>query len=199
MESLLILGVAVGWVALWLYIFKHAPNRAARVGAVLAAVLIPFWDLPIGYFEYHRHCATDGGLRVYESIKPQDKVYFETLPTDFPEQLLKQGFKVVEIRRFDGKGVERHEIEQGKVVFRTVMSPESVVAVSRLTPERLDWNIYREGFVAHSLRGTKALATYTTFSWHGGWLKEETDLFRGSLNCFRNKTNPLINLLRQGT
>lgn len=198
MVSLLILAVAVGWVALWVYVFKHAPNRGVRVGAVLVAVLIPFWDLPIGYFEYQRHCGAEGGLRIHESIAPQDKVYFDSLAPDSAQELLKQGFKVVEMRRLDGKGIVRHEMQKGSLVSVTVVRPESMVAVSRMTTSRLDWNIYREGFVAHSLGPKKLLATYTTFSWHGGWLEESLD-GRRSLDCFRNRTNPLITLLHRGT
>src|SRR5439155_16090899 len=128
--GLIIFGVIAGYVTLWYYVVKAARNRTQRIVAVLVAVLIPFWDLPIGYFEYQRYCSSEGGIRVYERVPPQDKIYFESTPSSFPEDMLKQGFKVVEILRVDRKGIVRQEIQQGTIVSRTVTSPESMVAVS---------------------------------------------------------------------
>jgi hypothetical protein len=197
--GLVILGLTAGWVVLWLYVFKKARNRAEHVVAVLAAVLIPFWDLPIGYFQYRHHCSNDGGLRVYEKIAPQDKIYFESTPSSFPEDMLKQGFKVVEILRVDRTGIARQEVQRGRIVSRTVTNPESMVAVSILRNEELAWNIYRDRHVARSISGNQLIATYTMFSWHGGWLQRSVwPLFRGSLDCFRGPGNPLVTLLLRG-
>lgn len=200
MIGLVILGLIVGWVVLWVYVFKKARNRGERVAALLVAVLIPFWDLPIGYFEFQQHCSAEGGIRVYERVTPQDKVYFESLPSSPPAELLKLGFKVVEIRRTDGKGIVRYENHPDNSVSRTVQSPESLVAISWTAAERLGWNVYRDRWAAHSLGEKKVLATYTTFSWHGGWLQQSSwPLLRGNLDCFLARTDPLITLLRHGS
>ena len=200
MVSLLILAVVVGWVALWVYVFKHAPNRSVRIGAVLVAVLIPFWDLPIGYFNLQRHCSTEGGMRTYERIAPQDKVYFKSVPGNSVNELLKQDFKVVEILRPDGKDIAQHEIQGGQITSRTVKNPTSSIAISITRNEKLAWNIYRDQELAHSLATNKLLAEFTRFSWHGGWLQEATwPLVRGSVDCFFQRTDPLVTVLQHGS
>ena len=198
MVSLLILAVVVGWVALWVYVFKHAPNRGVRVGAVFAAVLIPFWDLPIGYFQFHRYCSTEGGIQIYERISPQDKVYFDLLPSDEPEKLLRRGLKVIELRRADGKGVLRQHLEEGKLVSHTVPAPESPVAISITPNVRLEWNIYRHEHVARLIASNKVLIRHTGFTWHGGWLKESFALSRERLSCSSPTSDLLTPILQRG-
>ena len=200
MVSLLILGIVVGWVVLWVYVFKHAPNRGARIAAVLVAVLIPFWDLPIGYFEYQRHCSSEGGIRVYEPISPQDKIYFESSPSSPTTDMLKQGFKVVEILGVDRKGIMRQEMQEGTLRSRTVTTPESAIVVSIVRNESLPWNIYRDRHVARSISSNKVMASYTAFFWNGGWLEKSEigPLFPPRLRC-SSGPDPLVALLRQGS
>lgn len=199
MVSLLILGIAVGWIALWFYVFKYAPNRGVRVGAVLVALLIPFWDLPIGYFQFQRLCQTEGGVHIYERITPQEKVYFDSVPSDEPEKLLRQGFKVIELRRADGKGVLRQQLHEGKIVSSTVSSPESLVAVSIIPNEKLAWNIYRYEHVARSISSNKILVRHTGFTWRGGWLEDSFAPFLvGRLSCSSPLSDLLTPILQQG-
>ena len=200
MVSLLILAVVGGWVALWVYVFRHAPNRGVRIGAVLVAVLVPFWDLPIGYFEYQRHCSSEGGVRVYEPIPPQDKIYFESTPSSLTTDMLKQGFKVVEILRIDRQGIMRQEMQDGTVRSRTVTSPESTIVISIARNESLPWNIYRDRHVARSISNNKVIASYTAFFWNGGWLEKSEigPLFPPRLRCSTGH-DPLVALLRQGS
>ncbi len=200
MIGLLIFGVAAGYVVLWYYVFKAARTRALRIGTVLVAVLIPFWDLPIGYFEFQRYCWTEGGLHVYERISPQDKVYFVSLPSDSVNEMLRQGFKVVEVFRADGKGIVRHELREGKVTSELVTAPESVIAVYITRNEKLSWNVYRYQHVARSLRNNDVVARHTGFTWHGGWLKESiSPVFQGRLSCAAPFSDPLTAVLRQGS
>lgn len=200
MIGLLIFGVAAGYVALWYYVFKTARNRGERVAAVLVAVLIPFWDLPIGYFEFQRHCRAEGGVHVYDRIPAQVMLYFESAPLSSVNELLKQGFSVVEISLPDGKGLVRHELEQGRIISRIVESPESPIAISITRNEKLSWNIYRDQHVARSINPSKLVATYSWFSWRGGWLQKSTwPWFRGSFDCFLERNDPLIALLRHGS
>jgi hypothetical protein len=198
--GLLIFGAIAGYVAFWSYVLKIARNRATRIVAILIALLIPFWDLPIGYLQFRRLCSAEGGLHVYERITPQDKVYFQSVPSSSIDEMLRAGFKVVEILRADGRGIARHQLEQGRIVSQTVQSPESLVAVSITRNDRLAWNIYRYEHIARSISSNEPIARHTGFTWHGGWLKEASaPLFRGRLSCSSPLSDPLVPLLRSGS
>lgn len=69
MIGLMILGALVVYITAAWFIIKRLPSKKAKWIAVVAFVLIPTWDEIAGraYFKYL--CATEAGVKVYQTVE----------------------------------------------------------------------------------------------------------------------------------
>ena len=199
MVGLAFLAFIAAYSVLWWFVVKKARNRSEKIAAILIAVLIPFGDLPIGYYKYKQYCSTEGGVRVFQPFPVQDKVFFDSFPSYSTDELLARGFKVVEVAT--SKGVARHEMGSNKqILTRMVSQPESPIRVSISRGQNLPWNIVGEERTARTQSDQKLLARYASYTWHGGWLQRSmSPLLRASLSCSTGPQDPIVELLRRGT
>ena len=195
MVSLLILAVVGGWVALWVYVFRHAPNRGVRIGAVLVAVLVPFWDLPIGYMHFQSECKSEGGLRILGSINAQRAVCTEASFGDAPQWLMKGGFDVVEFR--SGEKTIRYTRGNGEIHASSVGSLVSRYCMAIKQDGRPEWNTYRRDLIVRDVEAETVVAQFTSFNWRGSWLIPTGTPNEGT-RCHEFKGDELIPLIRDG-
>lgn len=79
MFALTILVVLAAYVGIAWMVIKRLPSRRAKWIVVAIFVLIPTWDIVPGYVYFYTLCATEGGQKIYKTVK---------LP---PEYFLKAG------------------------------------------------------------------------------------------------------------
>lgn len=197
MVGLLVLGVIVGWVALWLYVFKKARNRGERVVAVVAAIAIPFWDLPFGYLHFRTSCSTEGGLRVLGKISPQSAICTEKSFGDAPQFLMEKGFNVVEFRAPE-KTIRYKRTTAGQIEASTVSTLLSQYCLGIEQDQKPEWNTYRRDLIVREMESKTIVARFTSFDWQGTWLKPKSMPSKGA-QCFPLKGDELIALVRGGT
>src|SRR5438270_54322 len=122
-------GVAI-YIGVFWFIFRALKQKWAKGLAVFVALGIPFWDLPFGYYNFHSHCMTEGGIQQYAPISPQKSLFFPQATGVRPEQLFNLGVEVVEFRspkrnsflrytRSD-RGIEKHETAESTSAVRIV-------------------------------------------------------------------------------
>jgi hypothetical protein len=197
--GLTILAVVAVYIGIvWALVRFALKNNWARAAVVVAALGIPFWDLPIGYYEFQRLCSAEGGLRILKPVAPQERVFFDSMPSQSAEDLLAKGFKVVEIARADGKGIARHEF-LGGIVTKNVAEPESAVRVTIRRNQLLSWNILRDDRIAQFRVNGELLARHSTFTWHGGWLKALASPTGFALHCFVSRDDQIVEWLANGS
>ena len=196
--SLLILGVVVGWVVLWVYVFKHAPNRGVRVGAVLVAVLVPFWDLPIGYFNFQLKCHEFGGLRIEAKHPPVRAILVEDEVGYKPEQLIRYGFSTVEFG--ERPHVLRYTAIQNSLVKSTHEDLLSTVKIHVVRNQILDWNLVRRDLLISRINDARVIARHTDFHWLGLWWQREASPTLGDGGrCFASNETAVLTRVAAGT
>jgi hypothetical protein len=197
--GLTILAVVAVYIGIvWALVRFALKNNWARAAVVLAALAIPFWDLPIGYHNYQKHCLNEGGIRIKESFPPQTSIYFLT-PTGFrPEILLKMGYETIEYKTSKSDVVQRFVRSKGDGLQRA----EAAIANSALRLRsdyntKLSWNLYRQQELLEDNRSGKLIAQATKFVWHGGWL--HTLLPSGpAAVCHAESLNEIVALIPNG-
>jgi hypothetical protein len=201
MIGLAVFGLIAAYVALIVFMVRKARNTVAKASAIAVALLIPFWDLPIGYWQYHELCSSEGGLHVLRSFPAQDRLFFESPSSLSANQLLKAGWQVVEGLDRDQKTVIRHRIGQnGELMTEKADRPSSKVALSVLRDQRLPWYIVREDQVARAYDDGVPLVKYSSFAWRGGWLQASLAPILGvSQRCFAVRGEPVVSILRKGS
>ena len=200
MIGLAVLAVVAIYVAVCWFAITKARNRGEKVFALLIALLIPLWDLPIGYFSYRNLCSSEGGIHIYKRFPPQDKVFLDSLPSFSVNQMLRQGWKTVEVIRMDGKGIARHELGPNKeVITQEVQQPISNITVSIVRGQTLPWNIVREDRYARTRGDNETVARYSSFSWQGGWVYRLLSPVLGpGVSCSIGPEDPVVALLLRG-
>lgn len=167
MAGLLILGGAAAYVALWWFVISKARNRGERVSAVVIALLIPFWDLPFGYFNFYRLCSQEGGLHVDKELRAADSILLAESTAYRPEDVLKLGFKTVE---FMSRGqVIRYSSSPAGVLRTTHTQAISPLVYEFSSNKPLPWNVVRSDYEVKRIGDGKILARQTDFGWNGMW------------------------------
>ena len=192
-------GIAI-YVGVWWFLVRTLSQGWAKALAILIALAIPFWDLPVGYLRYQNYCVSEGGLRISSRIAPQESVYFDSVPSYPANELIAEGIRVVEIARPDGRGIARHERQgAGSITTLIITRPQSSLRVTYVRNQRLDWNIIREDRYVRNQADARLLAQYSEFSWQGGWLQHSFAPILGTgLRCTAGSRDPIITLLVHG-
>ena len=199
MIGLAVLAVVAAYVAVFGFVIAKGRNRPEKISAIAIALLIPFWDWPIGYYKYHVYCRDDGGIKRFEAFPPQKSLYFTYFAGYRPERLIKAGLETVEYRKPDGSGVIRFsQSTNGTIQSIESKSPASTARVRLVPDERLAWDIRRQEQVLEDSRTDKPLVRATRFSWSGGWISQAAH-FSPVATCHDSSLNRVIDLALKGS
>ena len=167
MIGLLVLGGVAAYVALWWFVISKARNRSERISAIVIALLIPFWDLPISYLKFIKLCSEEGGIHINKDFRPTNSILIAEGTGYRPENVLKLGFTTAEfvfreqIVRYsdDGKGI----------VKSSHTTPNSALKFQFLGQRMLPWRLTRTDYVVTRVDDGQVVARQTDFGWLGMW------------------------------
>ena len=172
MIGLLVLGAAAMYVALWWFVISKARNRGERISAVVVALLIPFWDLPIGYINFYKHCSQEGGIYIDKEFRAPDAILIGESSAYRPDTVLKLGIKTVEFK--DREDIIRFTLDANKVARSIHTTPISALKIENSGHKLLPWNLVRTEQIVTRLKDGKVVAKQTDFSWRGMWWEVST-------------------------
>lgn len=201
MIGLTVLAVIAIYIGVFAYIVVYARNRAEKIAAIVVAIAIPFWDLPIGYHNYRWHCAQDGGIQQFESIPPQKALYFASSSGIRPEFLIKAGLDSVEYQKMNGNGVVRYFRAQGGAIEQVEgKTPTSPIRIRATFNEELTWNLYRQEQVLEDAKSGRPLARAREYIWLGGWIQRMiSPMLTPASTCYASSLSGVISLAVKGT
>jgi hypothetical protein len=190
-DGLVILGLLVGYVALFLYIAKHARNKIERIAAIAVGLLIPLWDLPFGLFSFYQHCSRDAGTHIAKGLAPIVSVLLGPGAGYRPDEALKLGFQIVEYE--SKEGIVRIE-SNGSTISKSVQeNPVSVVRVQFSGMQSMPWHVKRLETVAIRRDTGEVIARQTHFSWEGLWWQAlAAPMLGNGGTCNGNSQEPLL-------
>jgi hypothetical protein len=168
MVGLLFLGGVVGYVAFWFFIVKRARNRLEKFAAISLALLIPFWELPIGYANYRLHCSRDGGLRIFDRVSGSDSIFVEGLGCS-PQQLIRAGFRTIECKSQTSSDVLAFTADNRGIERSNRTKATSQLQISSVMNQPVGWNVYRRDVRLALTNDKKLLAQHAEFYWNGLW------------------------------
>ena len=186
------------WTAGAVVLAYFIPKWPAKVAAVALLVGIPFWELPYGYYNFHRLCSHDGGLRVFESILPQKSICAD-YPLDYSaKDLLRFGFESVEARNKTGE-VTRI-VATGATLQDSSKKLVSALCVTFVNNGHLPWRVLRHDFLVIRATDNALVARHSVFDWFGMWWQEAASpmLGRGGI-CREDPIQPVMTMLRSGS
>ncbi|HZQ75026.1 MAG TPA: hypothetical protein VFB08_19090 [Burkholderiales bacterium] len=200
MIGLAVLAGAAIYIGISWAIVRTVKTTWPRLILIASLVLVPFWDLPIGYLSYLHHCQAESGLHIERTIRPQREVFFDSMPSVSANELIASGLTAVEIARPNGRGIARHEATgQGKLTTQIIDRPRSQIRVSYIRNEELPWHVLREDKIVRSTSDNALLARYSAFAWRGGWLQVSLSPLLGTgPSCAGNVKDPIVTLLVNG-
>jgi hypothetical protein len=199
MVGLLVLIFLVGYVAFWFYLIRRARNRLEKVAAISIALLIPFWDLPIGYGNYRMHCERDGGLHVFEKFAPSDSIFIDGLGCA-PQQLAKAGFRLIECQADSRSKVIAFTATKKGIETSENLGTSSKYKLSSISNQPAGWNVMRSDVVLARIGDNKILAKHSEFQWRGLWWQIELAPLAGAgPQCHTRGDQTLWRLALKGT
>ena len=189
-------GIAI-YIAVWWLLVSSLKRTWAKAAAIVIALAIPFWDFPIGYYNFEHHCSTEGGLHVVGEFPPSTSVLVDPSTGYRPEDVLRHGFKLVEYA--DSGHVVQYSGAAGKL--RKIMRdrPTSLAKIMFVQNQILPWNIVRNDIVAVRVSDNRELAKYTSFRWRGMWWQVRmAPMLRTGAACFVGREDPVLGALQRG-
>jgi hypothetical protein len=194
-----IAGVALYIGIFWL-ILRALKQGWAKALAVLIALAIPFWDLPIGYKSFTSLCAEQGGIRVLTKLPPQKSVLFASATGLKPAQLLIKGLQFVEYKTPNGKITRFTKSSNGHIEESDVSSSASLVLIRTTYNDLLTWNVYRNESSLVDAWTNRTIATATSFYWLGGWLQRRmSPIFAGNGRCHADTQSEIMDIVLRGS
>ena len=170
MAGLLILAAAVAYVGLCWFLAAKSQNIWLRSTVILIAILIPFWDFPIGLMNFYQHCSREGGIHIDKNFRLGDSILFGKGVGIRPEEISKFNFKTVEIPSRD-TFIRYTETENG-LIKTTDSKSISPIRYESLGWESMRWNLRRIEHVIRQTTDGKIVASRTDFSWGGMWWEQ---------------------------
>lgn len=157
------------FIALYLVIaFKVIGKfKASRYKWLVVAlvVLIPSGDAVVGRLYLKYLCAEEGGLKVYRVAEHVEGFMDATFTNGDDFWVKEHGYKYSEYAAVNGL-VVRYSSQNGQIVREEKVPPKSQYQV------RYVWNgdvFVRAEHRVETVGGLELLASYTGFSFHGGW------------------------------
>ena len=195
MVGLIVLAVVVIYIAFWWFVVAKLKGGWAKTAAVLVALAIPLWDLPIGYLHFWRTCSELGGLHTGKGLRPTDSVLVERGYK--PDELVRYGFKVIEYSA-EG-GVQRYTSGPAGLVKSVHSSPVSEIRINLVLNQRLPWNLLRHDVSASRIDTGEVVARHTNLHWRGLWWQVElSPLLGDGGSCYEINDVPVLTALVRG-
>jgi hypothetical protein len=196
MAGLIVIGVVVAYVAIFWFVIAKARNRGERISAIVIALLIPFWDLPIGYLNFYQHCSQEGGIYIDKEFRAPDSILIGESSAYRPDTVLKLGFKTVEFK--DREDIIRFTAGVDKVAKSIHTTPISLLKIEYSGHKLLPWNLVRTEQIVTRLKDGKVVAKQTDFSWRGMWWEVSTRVHVISpTQCYGVREKSLLASLRE--
>src|SRR5262249_52885148 len=150
-----------------------------------------------GYLNYVSHCSSEGGLKTFRTIPPQEVVLFELESSMVIDDLLATGWRAVEVLDEQNRVHHYERGSNGGVAKEIRQQPSSSIRVSRVRDQQLRWNLIRNDEVARSANN-EVVARYSQFRWRGGWLQLSMSPILGyGESCFFSRKDELLDWLRK--
>ena len=169
-ENLLLM-VAI-WSAIAAGVAHFLPTWTMRAAFTLAAVGIPFWEIPFGYYNFRKLCDQEGPLKVYEPVEPQTTVCAEGQMAWNAEYLLKGGFSSVEARPSKGGIVRLTRRPSGTIDRVPIERVTSKYCLENALNQRQPWRILRHDYLVRNEKEARLVARASAFTWSGTWWQE---------------------------
>ena len=196
MIGLTVLAVIAIYIGLCLWMFRSLKRPWARVLGAIAALALPFWDWPIGYYKFQRLCSEEGGIHVGSKLAPVAAVLVDPSVGYTVDQLLNFGFQTVEYgtaNQFD-----RHSNGSLPNSQKNQTVPISKLRIEAKRNQRLPWNIFQNDLIASRIDTTQVVARQTGFTWLGTWWQSQAaPLFGYGFACFP-ESSEVLSLIARG-
>ena len=163
-------GIAI-YIAVWWLLVSSLKRTWAKAAAIVIALAIPFWDLPLGYSSFTGHCREEGGLHQLGRVAANEGVFFSYGTGVKAEYLFGLGAHFVEYLRPDESVTRYSRLTNGSIEKTTVDKPSSPVRLQAKFNVELPWNIYKNEVVLWDVQSNRPLARATSFYWIGGWIQ----------------------------
>ena len=170
-------GVAI-YIAVFWFLVRALKRKWAKGFAILVALAIPFWDLPVGYYNFYSQCARDSGLQVAKNLSPSESILIDSSAGFTPEEASRFGFKVVEYE--SGGQILRYTKDGNRLSRSTHATPVSRFKIQLTDNELLDWHLVRSTYFATRLDSKETVARQVTYRWLGMWWQAAAGTFFGS-------------------
>ena len=187
-------GIAI-YIAVWWLLVSSLKRTWGKAAAIVVALAIPFWDLPIGYSNFYVHCRDDAGTRVPKAVSSLNTILIDSSSGYTPDELLRYGFSTVEYE--SREGIVRYTHTRGAWNKTLQPKPLSAVRLRFGGNQALPWNLIRSSYVVTSIAGNDVIASQTSYHWLGVWWQAKAGgLFGGGPEC--GPTEPLLQALSRG-
>jgi hypothetical protein len=191
--------VAAIWALIAAVIARFIPNWPGRIAFFAIAVVLPFWELPYGYYNFQKLCSEEGGLRVYAEISPQRNICVD-YPFDTSARTLNRfGFSSIEARSKDGQITQVVGIA-ADAVTRSKSSLASDYCVTFVNNNHLPRRVNRHDFLIVSAKDSAIVARHSVYDWRGMWWQQSASpvLGRGG-ECRQDPIQPIMAALISGS
>ena len=171
MFGLIAFGVLIAYIAIWWFVIANLDRHWAKAIAIVIALAIPFWDVPIGYLNYSAHCASDGGLAKVAEIPPFKSIYLAHSIGRSPEKLIEAGLEMVEEPKYGTSVVRSRRTPGGAIEKTEVAKAESDLRIRYIYHDPLPWHLLRQELVLERNSSGQVVLRATSYTWLGGWLR----------------------------
>jgi hypothetical protein len=193
--------LAIIWSLIALVLVRFIPRWPARIATFALLVGVPFWELPVGYYNLYRLCEKEAKLVVLEPIAPQKSICFDYAIESSVSSVLARGFERVESKVGDG-GYAQYTREGGPPTLSSsrVKSAESEYCIAFSNNNRVPWRTIRHDFLIVRVKDKATMARHSVFDWLGMWWQEETSpiLGRGG-SCRSDQVQSILSALLVGS
>ncbi len=198
MIGLTVLVVIAIYIGVFGYVISHARNRGERIAAIVVALAIPFWDLPIGYFNFQRHCSQDGGIHLRKNLPASDAILVDRDLAYTPEQLTRYGFKVIE---YEAPGqIVRYTATSSGLTKSNHNAALSTLKVHFNANQMLPWHLVRRDLLISRIDNGEVVARNTDFRWRGLWWQVEmAPLLGDGGRCQVTSDSHVLSAIARGT
>jgi hypothetical protein len=197
MTGLIVLGFIASYVLLAWFIIKAAPGIGGKTAAVTFSVLIPFWDLPFGYANFHRNCSEYGGVHFASKVGANEAILVDQDIGYQPDELIRLGYRVVE---YGSPGrILRFTATSSGLVKSTHDAALSQIKVHAIGNQVLPWNLMRQDFLITRIDTGTVLARHTEFRWRGLWWQvQAAPLLGEGIRCYSRGGEQILPAVARG-
>lgn len=187
------------WTLIAVVFARFIPNWPGRIAFLAIAVGLPFWELPYGYYNLQELCRTQGALKVFEPIMPQESICVDYPFETAASSMLKRGFKKVESRDKKGGVVGHRNVKAADIESLVAERVTSEYCVTYSFVRGLPWRAMRNEFVVVRNSDQRLVARHSDFVWFGMWWQEAALPFFGrGGECRHDGIGSIAHLLLHG-